>query len=183
MKYRLLIICLMLFCCKNDNEKEEIGTSQNETTPTAFWNAFVAEHPQYQNSEQPEAWYFHNNKDDANRLANLVVTRKKQAGSGLYQWYKDANADLPEVGTLHIITNFSDEAKAIIKVVKVDTISFNNISEAYASLDMGTSENALVKWKKAHREFFESSLDESDQIFNENKLVVCEWYETIWPRN
>ncbi len=171
-----MITFLLLVGCKSEIKTENgIDKSVYE-----MWNNFIEVNPKYQNTEMPEAWYFHNNMEDANRLAALVVNGKKKAGSGLYAWYEHANADLPKIGTKHIITDFNGRAQAIIEIKTVDTIPFNQISEEYAEMDMGTNIEPLKKWKKAHWEFFTSTLEENGQKPSEDMLVVCERFETIW---
>ncbi|MEO9891815.1 ASCH domain-containing protein [Aurantibacter sp.] len=179
MKYLSLLLLLLLFGCKSET-KNETGIDESVVT---LWDSFIFENPEFKNNDRPEAWFFHNNEKDANRLAALTLSKKKQAGSGLYAWYKEAQADLPQVGTQHIITDFNGTAKAIIEITKVDTIPFNQITPAYATLDMGTTEEPLEKWKKAHWEFFASTLEEAETKPSEGMLVVCEWFETIWPKN
>lgn len=146
-----------------------------------MWGNFTESNPEFKNEEMPESWFFHNNEYDANRLAELILNGKKKAGSGLYFWYEEANADLPKIGTKHIITDFSGKARAIIEIKKVDTIPFNRISEDYAEMDMGTKIEPLKKWKKAHWDFFETALKESREQPTEEMLVVCERFETVWP--
>ncbi|MDP5229833.1 MAG: ASCH domain-containing protein [Cellulophaga sp.] len=102
--------------------------------------------------------------------------------SGLYIWYKEANVALPMKGTKLIVTDFNGKARAIIERKKVDTIPFNMISTAYAALDMGTNIQPLEKWKKAHWEIFANSLEQNGQKATDEILVVCEWFETIWPK-
>lgn len=165
--------------CKN----ETTSINEIEDSVVELWKSYVDAHPKLEDKSLPDSWFFHSNKADANRLGELVLKGKKKAGSGLYSWYKDANADLPKIGTKHIITDFDGKALAIIEIRKVDTIAFNKISKTYASLDMGTSEKPLEKWKKAHWDFFESALKEEDKTPTEDMLVVCEWFETIWPAN
>ncbi|CAM4260512.1 ASCH domain-containing protein [Zobellia roscoffensis] len=181
MKHLILITLLILTSCKGETKADQevvIDPSVQE-----MWESFTQSNVEFKEEEQPESWFFHNNEADANRLAKLVLEGKKQAGSGLYAWYEEANADLPSVGTQHIITNFDGKAQAIIEVTKVDTISFNEISEAYATLDMGTTDEPLKKWKKAHWDFFASTMKESDEEPIEDMLVVCEYFETVWPKN
>tara|TARA_R110002050_G_scaffold253691_4_gene391925 strand:- start:4099 stop:4449 length:351 start_codon:yes stop_codon:yes gene_type:complete len=110
----------------------------------------------------------------------LTLNGKKKASSGLYSLYKHDNIDLSKVGTKQIITDFDDKAQAIIENKSVDTISFNKISKDYAALDMGTDIEPLEKWKKAHWDFFEGILEESGEKPNEEMLVVCVKFETIW---
>ncbi|MFD1063524.1 ASCH domain-containing protein [Winogradskyella litorisediminis] len=177
MKKISLILLALIFSCKDNtatNEKALISVVN-------MWRAYVEANPKLEKKDLPDSWYFHDNKSDANRLGKLVASGKKKAASGLYKWYKDANADLPKVGTKHIITDFDGEALAIIEIRKVDTMPFYKISKEYAALDMGTSENALEKWKKVHWDFFEATLKESNDEPSKEMLVVCEWFETVWP--
>ena len=179
MKYLSAFMLLCLLSCKNDIKPEDsIDASVYE-----MWNDYTQANSQFKNEKLPESWFFHNNEKDANRLGKLVLDGKKQAASGLYLWYKEANADLPKTGIKHIITDFSGKALAIIEIKNVDTIPFKKISKTYAEMDMGTTIKPLEKWKKAHWDFFATSLEESGQNPNEDMLVVCEWFETIWPKN
>ncbi|MFP4846020.1 ASCH domain-containing protein [Winogradskyella sp. PE311] len=177
MRYRIIILILIIASCKSETKvSNEINASVSN-----MWSNYINSHPDFKNNEVPESWYFHDNKYDADRLADLTLSGKKQAASGLYAWYKNANANLPIVGKKHIITDFNGHAQAIIEIVKVDTIPFNKITIEYAELDMGTQIEPLKQWKKAHREFFTSTLDKTNDKPLEDMLVVCEWFKKIWP--
>lgn len=178
MKFHTIILLLLLLSCKSET-KTENGIDK---TVYEMWDNFTKSNPEFKQDGLPESWFFHNNKEDANRLAELVVKGKKKAGSGLYLWYKEADADLPKIGTKHIITDFNGKAQAIIEIKKVDTIPFNKISKAYAQIDMGTSIEPLKKWKKAHWEFFATAMKQSGKKPTEDMLVVCETFETIWTK-
>ncbi len=167
--------------CKSETEKKTNIENGIDPTVVDMWSDFTDANPEFKNGEMPESWFFHNNRKDANRLAQLTLTGKKQASSGLYLWYEEASIDLPEVGTQHIITNFDGKAQAIIEIRKVDTIPFNQIAYGYAELDMGTTIEPLKRWKNAHWDFFAGAMKESGQQPTEEMLVVCEWFETIWP--
>lgn len=193
MKKLTIILILILVSCKSETKTEitsetkmdsEMNTENKvDQSVIDMWQLYTNAHPEFKNDDMPESWYFHNNKTDANRLADLVVSGKKKAGSGLYSMYQKYEADLPIVGTKHIVTNFSGKAQAIIKIVKVDTIPFNKITKDYAALDMGTDIEPLQKWRKAHWDFFSSVFEDSKEKPTENMLVVCEWFETIWTNN
>ena len=189
-----IFLFLILFGCKNENKgKSQIGTEiQSElTTETEYgfeksvsemWNEFVESNPEFKSDSIPESDFFHNNEKDANQLAELTLTGKKRASSGLYSLYEQYNADLPSVGTKQIVTDFNGNAKAIIENVNVDTIPFNQISQEYAEMDMGTDIEPLEKWKKAHWDFFESFLRESGEKPTEEMLIVAVEFKKIWPK-
>ncbi|WP_419213085.1 ASCH domain-containing protein [Maribacter sp. X9] len=186
---------MILVGCKNETKsKSEIGTeNQSEVTNEAedgidksvseMWNDFTQSNPEFKNNKIPESDFFHNNEADANRLAELTLTGKKRASSGLYSLYKQYNAELPKVGTKQIVTDFNGKAKAIIENISVDTIPFNKISKEYAEMDMGTDVEPLEKWKKAHWNFFESFLKENGGKPSEEMLIVTVEFKKVWPKN
>ena len=195
MRYISIFLFLILVGCKSDIKgKSEIGTdNQSEMTTetedeidksvSKMWNEFTDSNPQFKNDGIPESDFFHNNEADANRLAELTLTGKKRASSGLYSLYERYNADLPAVGTKQIVTDFNGNAKAIIENLSVDTIPFNKISKEYAELDIGTDIEPLEKWKKAHWKFFENILKESGEKPTEEMLIVAVEFKKIWPKN
>lgn len=188
-----IFLFLILVGCKNEtNNKNEIGTKEQSemTTQTedginnsvsGMWNEFTEANPEFENDGIPESDFFHNNEKDANRLAELTLTGKKRASSGLYSLYQQYNVDLPTIGAKQIVTDFDGNAKAIIENISVDTVPFNKISKQYAELDMGTDIEPLEKWKKAHWDFFESFLKESGEKPTEEMLIVAVRFKKIWP--
>ena len=194
MKYITIALILILISCKNGTKTETItktdtiteieteSETENDIDKTVYemWNNYIESNPEFKNEEMPESDFFHNNREDANRLAELTINGKKKASTGLHSLYKQYNVDIPKVGTRQIITDFDGKAKAIIENSSVVTIPFNKISEDYAKLDMGTNIEPLKKWKKAHWDFFENVMEESGQKPTEEMLVVCVNFETIW---
>ncbi|WP_298417289.1 ASCH domain-containing protein [uncultured Kordia sp.] len=182
MKNIAIILFLLLVSCKSEPKKGMESDNTIDKTVVEMWTNYTKVNSGLKKETLPDSWYFHNNEQDANRLGKLVLEGKKQASSGLYVWYEEANAALPKVGVKHIITDFDGKALAIIEITKVDTIPFNTISKTYAEKDMGTKKEALKKWKKAHWDFFASAMNESDKKMTEEMLVVCEQFKTIWTK-
>lgn len=170
-----------LVCCKTDKQPVTNINTEIEKTPSEMWTDFISANPEFKNTEIPESDFFHNNKEDADRLADLTLKGIKKASSGLYMLYQQYEVDLPGIGEKQIVTDFDGNAKAIIENVKVDTVPFNKISKEYAKMDMGTDIEPLKKWKKAHWDFFESFLKENGQEPNEEMLLVCVRFKKIWP--
>lgn len=193
MRYLTIVLLLILVSCKSETKtKTEIETPTETKAETdtengfdksvyEMWGNYIESNPDFEKDELPDADSFHNNEEDAKRLADLIISGKKKAGSMLYFFFKEANADLPKVGTKSIVTNFDGTARGIIEINKVDTIPFNQISKAYAELDMGTNIEPLKKWKKAHWDFFAPAMEQSGAKPTEEMLIVCTWFETIWP--
>lgn len=190
MKYLILVLFLIFISCKNES-KTKTETQAETTTEmesengidksvSEMWNNYIESNPEFKDEEIPESDFFHNNREDANQLAELTLNGKKKASSGLYTLYKQYEVDLPKVGTKQIITDFDGKAQVIIENRSVDTIPFNKISEKYAELDMGTDIEPLEKWKKAHWDFFEGFLKESGEKPTEEMLIVCVRFDTIW---
>jgi uncharacterized protein YhfF len=192
MKHLTILLFLIFISCKNDpktktdteteTQAETEMDNENEVDKSVYemWNKYVKANPEFKDDEIPEFEFFHNNKEDAKRLAELTINGKKKASSGLLSLYEQYDVELPKVGTKQIITDFDGKAKAIIENVSVDTIPFNKISKEYAEMDMGTDIEPLEKWKKAHWGFFESFLAESGEKPSEEMLIVCVQFKTIW---
>ncbi len=49
-------------------------------------------------------------------------------------------------------------------------------------MDMGTAIEPLKKWEKAHWDFFANAMEQSGEKPTEEMLIVCERFETIWPK-
>lgn len=181
MKYLSIFLILILIGCMNDTKKELMTDSEIDPSVYKMWASFVESNPENTIDELPESWFFHDNKVDADRLAALTLNGKKKATtSGLYNWYVEAKADLPQIGTKHIVTDFNGKAKAIIEITSVDTIPFNQMTESLAALDMGTDTEPLGKWRKAHWNFFKSIMNENSEEPTEDMLIVFERFEMIW---
>lgn len=195
MRYIACILILIFINCKNETKTEngtqterqaEVETQSNakngmDTSVFEMWNNYLKLHPEFKDEQIPDTEFFHNNREDANRLTELTLSGKKKAFSGLFSLYKQYKVDLPKIGTKQIITDYDGKAKVIIENISVDTIPFNKIPKSYAELDMGTDVKALEKWKKAHWNFFENFLKQSGAQPTEEMLIVCVRFKTIWP--
>ncbi|MEP2237126.1 MAG: ASCH domain-containing protein [Maribacter sp.] len=181
MKHLSIFLILIFISCKNDAKKEVVTENGIDFSVYKMWDDYTESNPQANKEELPESWFFHDNKEDADKLAELTANGKKTATtSGLYKWYVEAEADLPQIGTNHIITDFDGKAQAIIEIIKVDTIPFNQLSESLAALDMGTEIDPLQKWRKAHWDYFQNVMVENGEKPTKDMLIVFETFKTVW---
>lgn len=144
-----------------------------------IWEEFLKVNPDYKTSERPNSWYFCDTKEWADKCAQLVIDEIKQGTCSLYEEYKTNNEALPKVGQLDIITNWEGEAKAIIKISKIEKIPFNEVSEELAAKE-GEGDRTLTSWRKGHWDFFKRQTKSLCIKPSEDMILVYEHFETIW---
>ena len=144
-----------------------------------IWKSFVQEHPKYANTPIPPHFYFCNNEQDANICAELVVKNIKQATAPSFWWYEYHNEPMPKVGDLFIVTNWYGTAKAVIEITKIELIRFKDVTEAFAKAE-GEGDKSLSFWRKAHKEYYSREMEKAGEYFNENMLISCECFKTVF---
>ncbi|MDF4202182.1 hypothetical protein PXD56_04415 [Maribacter sp. SA7] len=77
MRYLSIFLILIFLSCKNDSKKEIVTENGIDASVYEMWNDYTASNPQMNKEELPESWFFHDNKEDADRLAALTVNGKK----------------------------------------------------------------------------------------------------------
>ncbi len=128
--------------------------------------------------ENYTAWHFDNNERDANELAELVLEGTKRATASLYDSYKNGE-EIPKVGDLSIITNWSGIAKCIIMSTSIEVVPYKDVDEEFAATE-GEGDKSLEYWRKVHRKFFTEELTEIGGEFSEEIPVVCEKFEVVF---
>ena len=143
-------------------------------TANEMWNKFC----ESKNISLPicESWQF---GDDADHLANLVLTGEKSATSSAYELYGIEGEDLPQIGEYNIILYSNGQAACITKTTNVYISKFNEISARHAFLE-GEGDKSLPYWNEVHERFFSSELTQYDISFNNDILVVCEEFEVVY---
>ena len=140
---------------------------------------FQKENPAYNGCEFKSIYHFSTMKDEANESATLVQQGDKHTRSSLHALYEYEEKELPKVDDLSIVTDYEKNPVAIIQTTDVFVKPFNEIDESYARLDGNKS---LETWKKLYKERFEQDVKQSKIEFNENSLIVCEIFKTIYTK-
>ena len=125
-----------------------------------------------------QAWYFCNNKKDADELAELTAKGIKQATTSLYYWYEDGKESIPKPAELNIITDFDGNPRCVIETVSVDVVPFKDVSAEFAYTE-GEGDKSLDYWRKAHIHFFTEDLKSEGLVFSEDMKVVCEVFRVV----
>ncbi len=143
---------------------------------TTYWNEYKKKSGT--DKSFVEAYYFCDNKEDANELADLVLEGKKRATASNYLMFEIAKEPLPKVGDLNIITDFHGEPKCIVQTTEVKIVKFKDVNPEFAEAE-GEGDLSLEYWREAHRRFFTRELDEMKECFTEEMPVVCEKFTVV----
>lgn len=146
-----------------------------------LWKNFLKENPHNKIKKMPVSFYFCDNEKDANECAELVVKGIKQATATSLWWFEKNNEDLPKVGDQSIITDWNGNAKAIIETTKIVPTPFNRIKPEFAQTE-GEGDKSLAYWKKVHQAYYTREMEPFGEKFNENMVIVCEYFKTIYHR-
>jgi uncharacterized protein YhfF len=123
---------------------------------------------------------FCDNKEDADKLAELVLKGKKTATCSL-KYYYDNEMDVinPTVGHLMVVTDFSGTPICIIKTVSVNLVNYCDVSAEYAFLE-GEGDGSLAYWRRVHWDFFSKQCNISGFEFNEKMELYLEQFEVVY---
>lgn len=127
------------------------------------------------------SWYFCDNKEDADYLAELVVKDTKRATASLYLGYEYEKEEVPKAGDYCIITDWEGIAVCVIEVVKVDIVPYIEVTEEFAATE-GEGDKSLEHWRKVHWEFFFREMKILGKEPEEDMLVVCEEFRKVFSR-
>ena len=147
-------------------------------TKNEMWLSFTDENPIFKNKEY-DAWCFGGSAESANKLAKLVYDNSKTATASAFELYKIENVPLPPIGGLNIILDANDNAICITETIKVYVCHYNEVSDKHAFME-GEGDKSLEYWKKVHKDFFTSEMNDIDKLFDEEMLVVCEEFKVIY---
>jgi len=127
----------------------------------------------------PESFYFCDNEIDANECAVLVINEIKQAIATSLWWYEKNKQPLPKVGNQYIVTDWNGEAKAIIETTKIERTPYNQITARFAAIE-GEGDKSLGYWKKVHKAYYSREMAPYNEHFDENMIIICEHFKTIF---
>lgn len=114
--------------------------------------------------------------DDANALAELVVSGKKTATCSAYMLYEIENEPLPYIGQYAIVLDAADQTMAIIQTTEVTIQAMNEVSEVFA---LAEGEGTYKEWWDIHERFFGELLGSYQMSFAPNMNIVCERFTVV----
>jgi uncharacterized protein YhfF len=152
---------------------------ENKNSVETIWNKYIHENPEHKNLKRPNSFYFCDNEFDANECADLVVKGIKKATATSLWWFKKNNEPLPKVGNQYIITDWNGNAKAIIETIKIEQVPYHKVTAEFAKIE-GEGDKTLAYWKKVHKAYYTREMKQFNEQFNENMIIVCEQFKTVY---
>lgn len=179
-KLNVLPLLLLLINCKSDNNRNHMNEiAENKKSVEILWNNYIVDNPENKKMEIPISFYFCDNEIDADDCAELVVKGIKRATATSLWWYEKNNEPLPRIGDKYIVTDWNGNAKAIIETIKIEQVPYNKITSKFAEIE-GEGDKSLEYWKQVHKEYYTREMKPFNEQFDENMIIVCEHFKTVY---
>ena len=94
----------------------------------------------------PPAWAFGATEQQADELIALVLDGTKTATAGALWDYEQSDEQLPRVGDLAILLDGSEHPRALVEVMQVDVVPFEDVDSEHAHLE-GEGDRSLQHWR------------------------------------
>ena len=175
-----ILFILTIISCKTDSDNNKMNQKEiGKHSVKALWSSFLEKNPENKNKEVPISFYFCDNKKDADECAKLVVQGIKRATATSLWWFEKNNEKLPEIGDQYIVTDWNGNAKAVVETTKIEQISYNKITSEFAKIE-GEGDKSLEYWKRVHKDYYTREMKPFNEQFDENMIIVCEQFKTIY---
>ena len=139
-----------------------------------FWYNFCLKH-NLAIDTKVDAWAFGSNKEDADKLAELVDKGIKTATTSEYV---SGDEDMPKVSDWNIILDGQGDPVCVVQDKVVEIIPYNQISAEHAYHE-GEGDRSYQYWRKVHDQFFEEEFKANGQKFYPQAPMVCEIFEKV----
>lgn len=143
----------------------------------ALWQRYRETDPSAP-ADIPPVFHFCDNQKDADVCAALVVAGHKRATASSLAELALTGLPVPETGDHAVITDWSGEARAVIRTTSVEIRRFADVDEAFARAE-GEGDQTLAWWRTAHRAYYERVLAGSDHRVDDDLQIVCERFEVV----
>jgi uncharacterized protein YhfF len=113
---------------------------------------------------------------EIDNLANKVLTGEKVATSSLLDYHL-LNIKKPgKAGDCFSVLNSLDEEIALVKIERVQTVRFGDITEKFA---IEEGDGSLENWLTIHKPYYSQLLTAIGKELNPETLLLCEWFKII----
>jgi uncharacterized protein YhfF len=150
-------------------------------TPNELWQEYVESLAEgVVPANNYTAWHFCDNEPCANDLLKLVLDGRKVATCTALWLCQLSGETLPSIGDISIITNWTGDAKCIIRTTDVTIKPFDKVDDHFAALE-GEGNQSLKHWREVHWDYFDRQLSQYGKKSESKMPIVCEIFEVIYP--
>ena len=127
--------------------------------------------------ENLEHWHFEMTEKACNELLDLVLQGKKKATSSIAAAFQIKGEEIPQEGSLSVITDWEGNPRAVVRTVRVRRIPYKDIGFDIAVLE--GEDDTIGSWRKNHEAFFRAEGKELGYTFTEDMDVIFEEFEVV----
>ena len=95
-------------------------------------------------------------------------------------WVESGQAPMPEVGHLHVVTDWEGAPTSIIQVTEVEEASFSDVSAEFAHAE-GEGDRTLEWWRRVHWDYFSGECAGIGIEPSEDMVLVLESFRLVHP--
>lgn len=143
-----------------------------------IYQDFLKKHPEYAENDISVESYS-DDKELSKEICELILSNEKQATSSLLYWSQNYDVDIAKVNDLEMVIDASGKFYCIVLKTAVKIVAYKDITAEHAFLE-GEGDKTLEYYKEAHSHYFYNDLINEDIEFNEDMLVVCEYFKVIY---
>jgi len=144
-----------------------------------IWNSFANSVGGIDETRFYEAFFFADDEESANALAELVLSGTKRATAGAVWAYEAEGKRLAAPGDLSVVTDWAGVPKCIIETVAVEIVPFNLVTAEFAATE-GEGDGSLEYWRGIHRQCFSRECARHGRRFTEDMPVACERFRVVF---
>lgn len=115
-------------------------------------------------------------RDNADELAQKVLSGEKIATSSLYDYYCMNLKEMSKINDYASILDSYGNEICVVKIVKIEIIPLQNITESFA---IEEGDGNLSNWLKIHTEYYSVQLERIGKVLTGDTELVCEWFKVI----
>ncbi|MDO4501141.1 MAG: ASCH domain-containing protein [Erysipelotrichaceae bacterium] len=132
-------------------------------------------------NQRHTAWAFCGGGEAGDRLAELVLERKKFGTASAYEAYLSQGAldEIPRSDEYNVILLDNGEAVCVTQNYSLNIKKFGEVSSFHGFAE-GEGDRSLRYWKEVHEEFFEDDFKRANKVMDENSLIVLEQFKVVY---
>jgi uncharacterized protein YhfF len=143
-----------------------------------FWKRFLDHVNLDSSTTYLSVFHFELTKRLANELLELVLVGKKKATASSLKSFEICNEPLPQVGDLHIITDWHGYPRCVIQTKAITILPYKDMTFEICKRE--GEDDSLESWQLGHKRFFIEEGKELGYEFSEDLQIVFEDFEVVY---